>query len=96
MKLILNSFWHKLCQHFNKSFIKFVTDADELYDLIYDKSFNSVYFDVLDCEMARVICNYSDEVNYKINKTCVALGCYVSCFSRLNKLPANTVLYYDT
>ena len=70
--------------------------------MVYDKSFDSVYFDILDCETARVVYNYSDDVNYKINKTCVALGCYVTCFFHLkllkclNKLPANSVLYYDT
>ena len=38
----------------------------------------------------------------KINKTCVGVGAYITCYSRLkllkhlNKLPPNTVLYYDT
>ena len=102
MKLILNSLWGKLCQNFNKSFIKFVSSAEELYDLIYDHSYDSVYFDILDSEMACVSCNYTNETNYKVNKTCTALGCYVTCYAHLkllkclNQLPANSVLYYDT
>ena len=102
MKLILNSLWGKLCQNFNKSIVKFVSSAEELYDLIYDPSYDNVYFDIMDSETACVNCTYAEENNYKINKTCVALGCYVTCYARLkllrcsNELPANSVLYYDT
>lgn len=100
MKLILNSLCGKLCQNFNKP-IKFVTDASELYDLVYNKSFENVYFDILDSNTARVICSYSELNTYKVNKTRVALACHVTCYSRLklwnslNKLPNNSVLYFD-
>ena len=102
MKLILNSLWGKLCQNPNKSSVYFVNDYEELMCHIENKKYESVYFDVLDCNVARVVCNYREEHNYKVNKVCVSVGSYITCYSRLkllkylNKLPEKSVLYYDT
>ena len=102
MKLILNSLWGKLCQNGNKSSVHFINESYELYDLITDHQYKSVYFDISDSKTARVVCNYDTTHSDKINKTCVALGCYVTCYVHLklwkvlNKLPKHTVLYYDT
>ena len=101
MKLILNSLWGKLCQNPNKSDVYFVNDYEEL-SYVLDNKYKSVYFDVLNGNVARVICNYKEEHNYKVNKVCVAIGSYITCYSRLklleslNKLPPKSVLYYDT
>ena len=57
MKLILNSLWSKLCQNFNKSFVYFVTDSEELYAHVSDKRYESAYFDVMDTRTARIICS---------------------------------------
>ena len=102
MKLILNSLWGKLCQNPNKVSVYFVNDYEELMHHIENKECNSVYFDILDCNTARVVCNRKEEHNYKVNKVCVSIGSYITCYSRLklleyiNKLPEKSVLYYDT
>ena len=102
MKLILNSLWGKLCQNPNKASVHFVNDYEELMHYIENEQYDSVYFDVLDCNTARVVCNYKEEHNYKVNKVCVSIGSYITCYSRLklleyiNKLPEKSVLYYDT
>lgn len=102
MKLILNSLWGKLCQNPNKLFVFFINDYEELLSHVCDKKYESVYFDVLNSNVARVICNCKEENNYKINKVCVSIGSYITCYSRLkllesiNKLNPKDVLYYDT
>ena len=102
MKLILNSLWGKLCQNPNKASVRFVNDYEELMYHVENKEYKSVYFDILDCNVARVVCNYDEEHNYKVNKVCVSIGSYITCYSRLklleylNKLPEKSVLYYDT
>ena len=102
MKLILYSLWGKLCQNPNKVSVYFVKDYEELMHYIEDKQYDSVYFDILDCNTARVVCNRKEEHNYKVNKVCVSIGSYITCYSRLklleyiNKLPEKSVLYYDT
>ena len=68
MKSILNSLWGKLCQKFNKSFVYFVNDSEELCSHVYNKKYDTVYFDVLDSQMAHIVCNRREEYNHKINK----------------------------
>ena len=102
MKLILNSLWGKLCQNPNKSSVHFVNDYEELLSYVTDNKYESVHFDVLNCNVARVVCNYKEDYNDKVNKVCVSVGSYITCYSRLKllnvllKLPFGSVLYYDT
>ena len=102
MKLILNSLWGKLCENYNKSKVHFVKDGEELAQLVFDKKFDNVYFDVIDHNTARVVCKYQDGYNDRRDKSCIAVGAYVTAYSRLklwrclNKLPNQSVLYYDT
>ena len=69
---------------------------------IENKEYSLVYFDVLNCNVARVVCHRNENHNHTVNKVCVALGSYITCYSRLklleflNKLPEKSVLYYDT
>ena len=81
MKLILNSLWGKLCQNPNKASVYFVNDYEELMHYIENKEYESVYFDILDCNLARVVCNYKEEHNYKVNKVCVSIGSYITLFT---------------
>ena len=102
MKLILNSLWGKLCQNPNKASVYFVNDYEELMHHVENKEYESIYFNILDCNAARVVCNHKEEHNNKINKVCVSIGSYITCYSRLklleyiNKLPKKSMLYYDT
>ena len=102
MKLILNSLWGKLCQNPNKASVYFVSDYEELLSYVCDKKYESVYFDVLNSNVACVVCNYKDEYNNKTNKVSLSIGSYITCYLRLKlldsllKLPPKSVLYYDT
>ena len=102
MKLILNSLWGKLCQNQKKSLVYFVNDYEELLSHVCDEKYKSVYFDVLNADVACVVCNLKEENNYRVNKVCVSVGSYITCYSRLKLLkvihtpPEDSILYYDT
>lgn len=102
MKLILNSLWGKLCQNPKKSLVYFIDNYEELLSHVCDEKYESVYFDVLNANVACIICNLKEESNYRINKVCVSVGSYITCYSRLkllktiHSLPDDSVLYYDT
>ena len=42
----------------NKANIYFVNDYEELSSHILNKKYDTVYFDVMNSNMARVVCNY--------------------------------------
>ena len=86
MKLILNSLWGELCQNPNKASVYFINDYEELMHHVENKQYKSVYFNILDSSAAHVVCNHKEEHNYKVNKVCVSIGSYITCYSRLKLL----------
>ena len=102
MKLILNSLWGKLCENCDKSKVYFMKDSEELARHVFNNKYDNVYFDVIDHNTARVVCRYKEGYNDRRDKSCIAVGAYVTAYSRLklwkclNQLPNQSVLYYDT
>ena len=99
MKLILNFLWGKLCKNYDKSSVYFVKNGYELAEHVFNKQYKSVYFDILDPDTARVVCNYKLGQNYKRDRSSIAIGTYVTSYARLklwhclNALPDGSVLY---
>ena len=102
MKSILNSLWGKFCQNSNKMSTFFVTDSEELWNILCDKRYESVYMNKIDSGTLRLSCKTKPNYTHHNNFTSLAIACYVTCFARLellkklHALPDKSILYFDT
>ncbi|XP_013411740.1 uncharacterized protein LOC106174630 [Lingula anatina] len=100
-KLMLNSFWGKFGQRMNMTQSEYVTEVDEYFALLLNKSVDVTNVMFLTDDMVEVHYKHQSEFNECSDKTNVVIAAYTTAHARMVLYSAievldRNVLYFDT